>query len=527
MSSSQGLDDWTFPSTEEESASILDGPSLHVTHLDARPSSQEDVLKLSVTPKHKSIGIRSDTSWTSACVTILASDLPESFENNTSAVDVTVALDISGSMQGQKLQDCITTLESMLRALGPIDRFGLITFGSEASVVVPAALMTKKSKKAALRKIKALRTKGCTNLSGGLTLAWQEMMLIDSPNPVRSVFLLTDGQANEGITSTPELVNLVKSFNANPDHEALARMSISESNVNGIPTAIALDHKNAPVSLFCFGYGSGHNSDMLRSISQATPGGAYYFVENDSDVSTAFGDAMGGILSVMAQSAVLKISVPPAAAAIGVKIRDIHHDAKVDRGNGLFTVSLGDFYAEESRDVLLDLNLSNVPSDTPVPHFQASLSYMDILNTRTAVAGPVECSIARPDCNEVSEMDMHVESQWLRVCTVRELESADLEAQQLGVGPALERLERAANLIQDSPAYMAGNGLSRALESNIQQVREGFQSERSYQSRGGHSSKNVFCSLKNQRGMASSKTSTGPYQTKRKKAMASKFAPTV
>jgi Mg-chelatase subunit ChlD len=520
MTSDQGTDDWTLSSTAE-SASFVD-----VTNVD-EPKDATEVLKLSVSPKHKLIGIKCADTWTSACVSIQASDMPENYEDKTSALDVTVALDISGSMTGQKLTDCISTLESMLRPLGPKHRFGLVAFGSAANVVIPASFMTKESKKAALRKIKALRTRDCTNLSGGLTLAWQEMMLIDTPNAVRSVFLLTDGQANEGVTDTSSLVTMVKSFNSDsgPDYAALSRMNVGESNNDSkIPAAIALDNKGAPVSLFCFGYGSDHNSEMLRAISEVTPGGAYYFVENDSDVSTAFGDAMGGLLSVTAQSAVLKLSVPPPAAAMGVKIRDIHHDEKVDRGDGSYTVSLGDFYAEESRDVVFDVDLSNVPSDAPVPHVHVSLFYMDILKRKTTQAGPVECSIARPDSAQVAPVDLHVESQWLRVCTVREMEAADLEAQQNQLGLAQDRLKKVEESIYKSPAYNSENALLMALESNVKAIRTNFQSTSSYDNVGGHQSKNIYNSLRRQRAMVSSEASAAPYQTSRKKKMANAFS---
>lgn len=295
-------------------------------------------------------------------------------------------------------------------------------------------------------------------------------------------------------------------------------MTASKS-ISKIPASVALDNKGAPVSLFCFGYGSGHNSDMLRAISEVTPGGAYYFVENDSEVSTAFGDAMGGLLSVMAQSAVLKLSVPPAAAAIGVRIRDVHHDQRVDRGDLSFTISLGDFYAEESRDVLFDIDLSKTPSDTPVPHVIASMSYMDILNKKNSKAGPLDCSIARPNNTDASLVDKHVESQWVRICTVRDIEAANLEAQSNQLCSAQARLKRAANNIKRSEAYNENNDLMTALESNIQDMMPSFQTPTAYASTGGHRSRNVSESLRQQRGMASSARDAAPYQTRHKKKM--------
>jgi hypothetical protein len=513
----QSIDDWTDVSVTMEEV-------------------EDEVLKLSVTPKHESIGIFSSTEISSekrtrfveeknianqACVTIQASDLPENY-GAKSALDLIVALDISKSMQGKKLKDCISTLQAMLRPLGPKDRFGLITFGNEAKVMIPASFMTKENKESALKKIKSIHTNGCTNLSGGLTMAWQELLLVQSPNAVRSIFLLTDGVANVGVTKTTDLVELV--HNAAQNYSApVASPTFSLDRL--IPESIALTNdKNAPVSLFCFGYGSDHNSSMLQAISEATPGGAYYFVKKEDDVASAFGDAMGGLLTVLAQSAVLKLVVPPIAAAKGVKILDVHHDEKIKRDDGSFTVSLGDFYAEESRDVLFDLELSNVSSDTAVPHVQVMLSYMDISNKKNTVAGPVECCIARPPHSEVSSSNLYVEAQWIRICTIRGMEEADKEAQNRQLEIAQRRLKLALEIIQNSAAYSKDNALMMALECDVQDVLKTFHSRTSYSSFGGHTIKNKSLSHKLQRCMTSNLGSGKSYQTSAKSSMSASMS---
>jgi len=554
MSTQENTDDWTVPSTVEPS---IAGTTSFVNVPPAR-LNPVDVLKLSFAPKHDSIGIKSSTTFTSACVSIQARDMPEDSEERTSAVDITVALDVSGSMSGSKLKDCKQTLEAMLRPLGTKDRFGLITFGSRCDVVLPALLMTKENKEAALEKIKTLSTNGCTNLSGGLSLAWQELLLIDNPNAVRSLFLLTDGQANQGITSTPALVEMVNSFNsADSASDISAALNQSQagrkegpqkkgimncmfgcikkyskrnvekakrSSGSTVPGAIDLASKGAPVSLFCFGYGSDHNSEMLEAISEATPGGGYYFVENDSDVYTAFGDAMGGIMSVMAQSAVLKIAVPPAAAECGVKIREVHHDKKVDRGDGSFTVNMGDFYAEERRDVIVDFDLANVTSNEPVLHLVANLSYMNVLTKKNTQGNPRDCSISRPDSGDHSAVNQDVEAQWLRVCVVREMEEADREARSNNREQAQARMRLMTATIQASPAYRADDDFYALLERSVDDAMVDYgEDDLSQGSYKGHRTKNITQTLKKQRACTSKASSNSYFQTKSKKKMAAVF----
>jgi hypothetical protein len=89
---------------------------------------------------------------------------------------------------------------------------------------------------------------------------------------VRTCMLMTDGQANSGLRTAAEIV------------PALANM-IRETGV----------------TLHTFGYGSDHDSEILRALSTAG-GGSYYFVEGVDTIRCAFGDCLGGILSVVAQN---------------------------------------------------------------------------------------------------------------------------------------------------------------------------------------------------------------------------------
>lgn len=361
-------------------------------------------------------------------------------------------------------------------------------------------------------------------------MAWKELLLIDNPNSVRSLFLLTDGLANEGIQQTNTLVKMVKRLTADSVQEVSDALNfgLSKSRIKQFlfdkaviaPVVLSAENIRAPVSLFCFGYGSDHNSDLLQALAESTTGGGYYFVENDSDVYTAFGDAMGGIMSIMAQSAILKISVPPEAAANGVKIRDARHDKKIDRGDGSFTVNLDDFYAEERRDVIVDFDLSNVASNEPVLHFVASLSYMDVLSKKPARADPCTCSLARPDSSEISEVNKYVDSQWMRVLVAQELEEADKEARNDQRAQAKARLQNVAATIKASPAYVKDDETFSKLELKLRHAMQDYE-EVTYT---GHRSKNMYQSMKMQRACASS--AAGPdacYQTKYKLKMSKAF----
>ena len=247
------------------------------------------------------IGFLSETKSIKICVNVKAM-VDELEDSSRAPVDIMVVMDRSGSMRHGKLRDCKQTLETVCSHLTARDRLGLVSFSGTATLEVPTRHMTPGNKETLKRKANAIRAGGLTNLSGGLSLAAMEMARTPKPNQIRSIFLLTDGFATAGIHKTLDLVTMVR--NLNPEElPAIDEMEIGESQAastqasstpaessrDSIPDGIVVKHGKPPISLFCFGYGSNHDSQMLQEISDATPGGAYYFVEKDSDVAPAFG----------------------------------------------------------------------------------------------------------------------------------------------------------------------------------------------------------------------------------------------
>ena len=119
-----------------------------VDAMDLDMHSIPPALSLSVSPRHDSIGLGTNLTTTQVCATIKARDLPD---EQRAPVDIVVALDVSGSMTGNKLQQCKKTLELLMRVLLPRDRFGLVSFASEACIEIPVQPMTTQNKEAALR----------------------------------------------------------------------------------------------------------------------------------------------------------------------------------------------------------------------------------------------------------------------------------------------------------------------------------------------------------------------------------------
>lgn len=81
---------------------------------------------------------------------------------------------------------------------------------------------------------------------------------------------------------------------------------------------------------------------LLKGISDYTHG-IYYFVENKDQIPEAFGDCIGGLLSVVGQNVFLSVE-----GASGANVTQVISGFKTEKdANGAFTVNLGDLQSEE------------------------------------------------------------------------------------------------------------------------------------------------------------------------------------
>ena len=170
-------------------------------------------LTLTLRQKTAMIGLNSTTPTSNQYVaTITASQLMG--VEDRSPVDIAVALDVSGSMSGSKLDLCKKTILVLISELKSTDRLSLSTFSDDAKEIFPLTSLTQVAKDDVIRKVTSIRSTGCTNISGGLGMSVSS--LLSSPPPpsssstIRSVLLLTDGHANRGISVPDALLSLVK-----------------------------------------------------------------------------------------------------------------------------------------------------------------------------------------------------------------------------------------------------------------------------------------------------------------------------
>ena len=201
------------------------------------------------------------------------------------SVGVLALIDNSGSMDSDnRMSNVKRSLHCLVDTLKPTDAFSLVTFSSSAHILFRQVLMTDANKVLVRQQISGIHATTCTNLELGLQ-SIEEVLETPSKTQSQSILLLTDGEANEGRNTIPELTAIVRR----------------------IITA------NPRLTLDTVGYGLQHNAELLAAMAREG-GGGYNIVTSLDHVATVFGDVLGGLRTTLFQQ--VKLFLPPTVRQI-------------------------------------------------------------------------------------------------------------------------------------------------------------------------------------------------------------------
>ena len=279
---------------------------------------------------------------------------PNPIDASLPSKHLALLLDVSGSMEGTRIQAVKRTIHLLIDSLRLGDRLSLIPYSSRSTVAVDAVVMGE-DRSALHRAVESLVASGGTNLESAI-LACKELL---GRTTVDSVFLLTDGHINEGLTTSAGLLRILGA--------------------------------NVP-PLHTLGFGSDYNVRTLKNLSVSTRG-SHTFADVAELIPKIVGDIVGGLTSEVATKGTLVLPTGWRCLEMGY-----------EEGDESYTV--GTLIAEKPQWVVLE-----APADAVVP---THLTYSHTtpsghIDTRTF---PVDASIS----------DIEVCEQWNRTRVARVLE---------------------------------------------------------------------------------------------------------
>jgi Ca-activated chloride channel family protein len=186
----------------------------------------------------------------------------KSWENVRKRSRLLLVLDISGSMDGAKLDQVKAAGAAALKVFSPDDQVGLWAFSDQIYKLVTIAPVGPNQAKLT-HQIVALGAYGGTALYHAVRDAVREVQSGWDPKRINAVVLLTDGQ------------------NSDP----------SDSDLSGLLRLLGSQPAGSTVPVFTIGYGQDADLGVLRQISQASNGRSYNAPDPDH-MGSVFADVI-------------------------------------------------------------------------------------------------------------------------------------------------------------------------------------------------------------------------------------------
>ncbi|HEY3268916.1 MAG TPA: VWA domain-containing protein [Armatimonadota bacterium] len=192
-------------------------------------------------------------------------------------LNLALAIDRSGSMEGEPLQYAQRACAQIIDLLEPSDILTIVTFAEDVDVLVPARRVVNR---ALLKEhVARITTGNTTNLHDGILAAANQVASVGAKGYVNRVLVLTDGEPTAGIR----------------DFQSI--------------TAQAAEQRNRGVTVTALGFGPEYNEELLAGIARRS-GGNYYYIARPELLPEVFRSELVSMMRLAARNA--KLTIRPA-----------------------------------------------------------------------------------------------------------------------------------------------------------------------------------------------------------------------
>jgi Ca-activated chloride channel family protein len=276
-------------------------------------------------------------------------------------VNLSLVIDRSGSMNGQKMPEAIAAACFCIDELKDDDHVSVVAFDSLVEVLSPAQRASEKQ--SIKERIKSLYPRGSTALHEGWVLGGLEVAKFQDPKAVNRVLLITDGQANVGIRNPMELSNQT---------QQLSERGISTSTI---------------------GIGRDFNEDLLIRMADKGSGNAWHVVEPE-DMRKIFETELNGLVSQFGHSGRISITTPA-----GVRSVTCLNEFERDTDGGY---KIPNLTSANDLDVVFRFEVDPIPASQSFGLGEFKMKYVD-QQTNNPVEMSKTIEIAFVDAIEASE----------------------------------------------------------------------------------------------------------------------------
>ena len=281
-------------------------------------------------------------------INLFAPEAEKEEDEKRVSADLICVIDISGSMEGEKIKLVKESLKILVDMMEEKDRIALVLFDQKAKLYFNLEYLTKENKDKLKAQIEKIEASGGTNIASGLQIA-VEILKQQKNNPKdneersSTVLLLSDGCDN--YLNDTQLGEKLKSLTKGA---------------------------NLSFTLNTFGYGYDHDPKIMNKLANLRDG-SFFLVEDYNKVGEYFVSVLGGCISMISKNAQLDVKLINGNCKI-VKIFGENNFYSYELKDFLFSTKMLQFISgkeytfvleikvDESKikpgDILLDINFN-------------------------------------------------------------------------------------------------------------------------------------------------------------------------
>ena len=245
------------------------------------------------------------------------------------SLNLGIALDRSGSMEGEPIEHAIQASAHLVDQLKPDDVVAAVAFDHEVIVLAPAGEAYRQ--RLLKRRLSQLEARGWTDLHSGFQEAAHQVGTALGSKKLDRVVILTDGQTNQGVTCPDRIAD-----------------TVAEWHKRGISTTT-------------IGLGWDYNEDLLEAMSRAG-GGNFFHIAEPKDIAPMFQVELQGLSSTIGKNALLGVK-----PGDGVEVLRLYNKLeRVQDGR----IKLGNLMAGCPIELVLELQVAMRPAQKPLCRFE-------------------------------------------------------------------------------------------------------------------------------------------------------------
>ncbi len=242
-------------------------------------------------------------------------------------LNLALVIDRSGSMADGKLEQAKNAVAEILALMQPSDSVTIVDFDDRVTLTAGTDSVTPAAREELVQAVQRLEPRGSTDLGSGWLMGCECVARLQARNRINRTLLLTDGQANQGMTSVDELSG----------------------------HAAALFERGIATSTF--GIGEDFNEYLLEAMANKG-GGNYYFIDSHQALPKILMTEFKDLAAVTLKNVVLDLAFP---SDVNVELLG---DWRSDLDDNHLRIFLSDLSA--NRKVTLFLKLLTPPGSGQV-----------------------------------------------------------------------------------------------------------------------------------------------------------------